>query len=78
VIENVADVALAGTVIDAGTAASPALVLDKPTTAPPVGAGESRITTFDKLVPAPAMAEGASVTVSDAAVNAVCSTFPER
>ena len=78
VIENGAEVAPAGIVMEAGTAAKAGAELNKATAAPPAGAGAARITAFDTIVPAPAMAEGASVTVSACAVSGVCSIFAER
>lgn len=75
VIGNVADVAPAGTVTDAGTEATELFELESPTTAPPVGAGAFRITRFAFDVTLPRLVLGESVTESAPAVIWVISTF---
>jgi hypothetical protein len=77
-IGNVAEVPPAGTVTVAATEAAAGFELASDTTAPPAGAGESRITRFPTEVPVPTIVDGPSVTVSEDTGDHAFSTFAER
>ena len=76
-IGKVAEVAPAGTVTDPGTDATALFELKSPTTAPPGGAGASRMTRLAIDVTLPSVVLGASEIASAPAVAAVVSTFCE-